>query len=70
MKIDEIHQKYRQGDTTAAALTQSYIDRIHRLNPEFKAVLKLEPTALEQAQKIDLSFSKGVCAARYTAFLC
>jgi len=60
MKIDEIHQKYRQGDTTAAALTQSYIDRIHRLNPEFNAVLKLEPTALEQAQKIDLSFSKGV----------
>ena len=60
MKIDEIHQKYRQGDTTAAALTQSYIDRIHRLNPEFKAVLKLEPTALEQAQKIDISFSKGI----------
>ena len=60
MTIDEIHQKYRQGDTTAAALTQSYIDRIHRLNPEFKAVLKLEPTALEQAQKIDISFSKGI----------
>ena len=60
MTIDEIHQKYRQGDTTAAALTQSYIDRIHRLNPKFKAVLKLEPTALEQAQKIDLAFSKGI----------
>lgn len=60
MKIDEIHQKYRQCDTTATALTQSFIDRINRLNPEFKAVLKLEPTALEQAQKIDRSFSKGV----------
>ena len=60
MTIDEIHQKYRQGDTTAAALTQSYTDRIHRLNPKFKAVLKFEPTAFEQAQKIDLAFSKGI----------
>ena len=66
--IVAFHRKYHQRLIIAAALSKGNIDSLHRLNPESEAVLKLEPTSLAQAHKIDIYFFKRHVArpaARY-----
>ena len=50
--IDEIHSAYKNNKITAQQLTQGYIKRINQLNPQFNAVINIEPTAVTQAKKI------------------
>lgn len=49
--IDEIHSAYKNNKITAQQLTQGYIKRINQLNPQFNAVINIEPTAVTQAKK-------------------
>jgi len=43
----------RSGDLTAEALTRAALDRIDALDGELHAVIAVDPTALEQAQRLD-----------------
>jgi Asp-tRNA(Asn)/Glu-tRNA(Gln) amidotransferase A subunit family amidase len=60
--IDEIHSAYKNNTITAQQLTQGYIKRINQLNPQFNAVINIEPTAVTQAKKIDELSAQGLWA--------
>ena len=60
--IDEIHSAYKNNPITAQQLTQGYIKRINQLNPQFNAVINIEPTAVTQAKKIDALSAQGLWA--------
>jgi amidase len=38
---------------TSEALTKAYISRIHEVNPEFRAVIQLNPHAISDAALLD-----------------
>ena len=57
--IDEIHSAYKNNKITAQQLTQGYIKRINQLNPQFNAVINIEPTAVTQAKKLMNLVLKG-----------
>ena len=42
-----------QGQLTSVQLTQFYLERIARLNPQLHAVIEVNPVALELAQQLD-----------------
>ena len=60
--IDEIHSAYKNNSINAQQLTQSYIKRINKLNPQYNAVISLEPTAIAQAKTLDELATKGTWA--------
>jgi amidase/aspartyl-tRNA(Asn)/glutamyl-tRNA(Gln) amidotransferase subunit A len=60
--IDEIHNAYQSQAINAEQLTQSYITRIKKLNPQYNAVISIEPTALNQAKALDELAAKGAWA--------
>ena len=51
--IDEIQQKMKSGDLTAESICQKYLDRIKLLDPVLKAVIELNPDAIEIAKELD-----------------
>ena len=57
--IDEIHTAYKNNSINAQQLTQSYIERINKLNPQYNAVISIEPTAIAQAKTLDELAAKG-----------
>ena len=54
--ISELEAAMQSGETTSAAITQGYIDRIAAMNhagPELNAVIAVLPGALEEARRRD-----------------
>lgn len=62
--VDAIHQGFRNGSLTSTALARFYLEQIARLNPLLRAVIEVNPDALEQAARADAerAASRGRCA--------
>jgi len=58
--IDEFQQKMESGDLTAESICQKYLDRIKLLDPILKAVIELNPDAIEIAKKLDEERNAGL----------
>src|SRR5262249_43964521 len=57
--IEDIHGAYKAGQLTARQLVQTYLDRIDAYNkqgPAINAIISLNPTALEEADRLDAAF--------------
>ena len=60
--ISELEAAMQSGETTSAAITQGYIDRIAAMNhegPELNAVIAVLPGALEEARRRDTERAAG-----------
>lgn len=60
--IDEIHAAYKAGTLTCTQLVQMYLDRIAAYDqngPKINAVITINPNALEEAAKLDATFTKS-----------
>lgn len=56
----ELLARQAAGDTTAQAITQTFLDRIRQLDPQLKAFLAVdEPAALEHARAVDAKRKAG-----------
>lgn len=59
--IDEIHLAFRAGTLTVRQLVQNYLDRIaayDKNGPAINAVISLNPTALDEADRLDAAFRR------------
>src|SRR5262245_2004311 len=59
--IDDIHAAYRAGILTARQLVQMYLDRIaayDKKGPAINAIISLNPTAVEDADRLDAAFGR------------
>ncbi len=59
--IDDIHAAYNAGTLTVRQLVQMYLDRIvayDKKGPAINAIISLNPTALEEADRLDAAFRK------------
>src|SRR5215472_18917208 len=59
--IDDIHAAYRAGVLTARQLVQMYLDRIasyDKKGPAINAIISLNPTALDEADRLDAAFKR------------
>jgi amidase len=59
--IDDIHAAYKAGTLTARQLVQTYLDRIaayDKTGPAINAIISLDPTALDEADRLDAAFHK------------
>src|SRR5262249_5440208 len=59
--IDNIHAAYRAGILTARQLVQMYLDRIgayDKKGPTINAIISLNPTALQEADRLDAAFKR------------
>ncbi|MCA0385193.1 MAG: amidase [Firmicutes bacterium] len=54
MTIEKYHKALLEGTITCKALTQYYLDRIATFDDQIKAVIMINPNALEEAEKMDL----------------
>src|SRR5262245_17010229 len=57
--IADIHAAYRDGILTARRLVEMYLDRIDaydKKGPSINSVISLNPNALEEADRLDVSF--------------
>ncbi len=57
--IAEVHAAYQAGTLTARALVQAYLDRIaayDQKGPAINSIISLNPTALEEADRLDAAF--------------
>jgi hypothetical protein len=53
--VDDIHAAFKSGKLTARKLVQGYIDRINaydKAGPNINSIITINPTALEQADKL------------------
>lgn len=57
--IADIQQQYKNGSLTAVQLTKAHIAKIKQLNPQYNAVIAIEPSALSQAKQRDEQFALG-----------
>jgi Asp-tRNA(Asn)/Glu-tRNA(Gln) amidotransferase A subunit family amidase len=60
--IDDIHAAYRASILTARQLVQMYLDRIAAYDKKgsaINAIISLNPTALEEADRLDAAFGKS-----------
>ncbi len=65
--IADIHAAYQSGDLSARQLVQIYLDRIEAYDkngPRLNAVISLNPSALDEADRLDAALKEGgfVCA--------
>lgn len=51
--LPQLQSWLAQGQLTSVELTQFYLERIARLNPQLHAVIEVNPVALELAQQLD-----------------
>lgn len=51
--IDELQAGFKQNKLTSRELVEFYISQIKKLNPTLRAVIEVNPDALEQAQRAD-----------------
>ncbi len=59
--IDDIHAAYRAGTLTVRQLVQMYLDRIaayDKQGPAINAVISLNPSVLDEADRLDAAFRK------------
>jgi amidase len=57
--IADVHTAYRAGTLTTRALVQAYLDRIaayDQKGPSINSIISLNPTALEEADRLDAAF--------------
>ena len=60
LTIRELGERLRSGQITSAALTESYLERSHRLGPELRAYVTItDKLALEQARRADEELHAG-----------
>jgi Asp-tRNA(Asn)/Glu-tRNA(Gln) amidotransferase A subunit family amidase len=60
--IADIHAAYRAGTLTVRQLVQMYLDRIaayDQKGPAINAIISLNPSALEEADRLDAAFAKA-----------
>ncbi|KTF09024.1 amidase family protein [Pseudoalteromonas carrageenovora] len=57
--IEQIHIAYKNKTTNAQHVTQAYINRIEKLNPQYNAVINIDPSAIEQAKALDLLYANS-----------
>lgn len=57
--VAELQQKMESGELTAETVCQSYLERIEMLNPVLRAVIEVNPDAIEIARKLDEERKKG-----------
>jgi amidase len=58
LTISEIHQAYQNGDFSAEALTQAYLDRINAWDSLTNSISFIHPEALAQARALDEEFAQ------------
>ncbi len=51
--VAELQARMEAGELTAEVLTRRYIEQIEAKNPELRAVIAVDPTALDQARALD-----------------
>lgn len=51
--VAELKQKMESGELTAEAICKRYLERIEKVDPYLKAVIELNPDALEIARQLD-----------------
>jgi len=59
--VDSIHSAFRTGEITCTKLVEGYLSRMEaydRQGPALKAVLTINPKALDQAREMDAAYSK------------
>ncbi|MEZ5104276.1 MAG: amidase [Draconibacterium sp.] len=57
--IEELQQKMNSGELTSVEICQKYLERIKKVDPVLKAVIELNPDALEIAQQLDEERKSG-----------
>ena len=60
--IGDVHGAYAAGGLTARQLTQTYLDRIEaydRNGPGINSVITVNPTAMEEADRLDAAFERS-----------
>jgi len=57
--VAELQQKLKSGELTSEYICQSYLDRIELLNPVLKAVIEVNPDAMEIARNLDEERKNG-----------
>ncbi|KAJ4962658.1 hypothetical protein NE237_022597 [Protea cynaroides] len=58
--VSEIQQAFRENKLTSRKLVELYLEEIEKLNPTLRAVIEVNPDALDQADKADLERSSIV----------
>src|SRR5262245_11969325 len=64
--IDSVHQAFASGQLTCAQLTKLYLDRIEAYNlrgPTLRAILTVNPKAMETAAEMDRAYRAKPSAA-------
>lgn len=57
--VEEFQQKMQAGELTSEAICQKYLSRIELVDPALKAVIELNPDALEIARSLDEERKNG-----------
>ena len=57
--IDQLQQKMVSGEMTSVGICREYLDRIKLVDPILKAVIEINPDALEIAGKLDEERKNG-----------
>ncbi|XQF91713.1 amidase family protein (plasmid) [Pseudoalteromonas espejiana] len=57
--IEQIHAAYKNKTTNAQYVTRFHINRIEKLNPQYNAVINIDPSAIEQAKALDLLYANS-----------
>src|SRR5215472_12588895 len=60
--IDQVHAAYKWGKLTAHQLVRGYLDRIRACDqqgPKLNAIISLNPTALEDADRLDAQYKRS-----------
>jgi amidase len=57
--VDQLQQKMESGELTSERICQKYLDRINAVDPKLKAVIELNPDALQIAQSLDEERKNG-----------
>jgi len=57
--VDDLQQKMESGELTSEQICKKYLGRIQKVDPELKAVMELNPDALEIARKLDEERKSG-----------
>ncbi len=59
LTVEQVQRAFAAGLTTSEALTQAFLDRIARFNPDYNAIIFLNPDALADARSSDKRRSAG-----------
>lgn len=57
--VSELQQKMAAGELTSESICKKYLDRIEAVDPLLKAVIELNPDAMEIARNLDLERKSG-----------